>query len=110
MNLFDSLQDRVQNIVAQTMGYPASWQPLDGSPLQTATVLLNQPTDKYRLEEDFEIVRPRMEYKAGDFTGLFERVQKNNFEIIVINNISYYTTKAEKKYDGKTIIIYLEFK
>lgn len=108
MGVFDTFQDNLLGVVFNTMGYAATWQPLDGSPQQSATVLLKEPTTQVKLEDQQDIETPRIEYKPENFTGLFESVQKNNTETIVINGISYLTMRAEKKYDGKTIIIYLD--
>lgn len=107
MSLFDHFQDNLLDVVFNTMSYPAQWSPLDGSPAQTATVLFKNPTDAVRIQENQDIESPSMEYKPYDLKGLFESVQKNNTEVITINGNKYYTMRGVKKYDGKTIIIYL---
>jgi hypothetical protein len=109
-NPFDSLQDGMLAIVFNTMGYTATWQPSDGSPVQTGEVLLNRPTAKYELQVEYDVVRTRIEYKPDCFHGLFEKAQQNPLgEKLTINGINYVTLpKPERKYDGKTIIIYLQ--
>lgn len=108
MGTFDGLQDNMLDIVFDTMSYPATWTPVDGSPMQSAQVLLKEPTTQVKLEDEYDVDTPRIEYKPEDFTGLFDSVQRRNVETLVINGISYVTMRAEKKYDGKTIIIYLD--
>jgi hypothetical protein len=109
-NLFDSLQDAAHTVVANTMGYTASWTPsTGGGPTQTATVLFNKPTQKADItDEEFQDITPKMEYLDGDFVGLDDAVNSNKTEIITIAGIDYVGYKVDRKYDGKTIIIHIQ--
>ncbi len=96
-------------MVENTFGYDATWSPLAGGDIETARVLLNQPTNKESIgEESYLALRPKMEYFDGSFPGLFESVQENNSEVIQIDGQQFLTVRAEKKFDGQTIIITLE--
>lgn len=114
MNRFDSLQIRAQGVVTRTMGYTASWTPLAGGPTYTGDVLFNKPTQKEGVvDEDYIIQRPRIEYLEGSFPGLFESVNDHNNEYVYVtfspgDSQRFITMIADKKYDGKTIIVYLE--
>lgn len=109
MNRFDQLQEKAQRVVTRTMGYSAIWIPLVGGPAFTAEVLFNQPTQKEDVSDEHYIIqRPRMEYFEGDFPGLFESVEDKNNEVVTVNNQQFIAFLAEKKYDGKTIILHLE--
>ena len=109
MNLFDGLQRAAQTVVVITMGYDATWAPLAGGETYAAKVLLNKPTQKEDIADiDYLAIRPHMEYFEGEFPGLLESVRSNNNETVIIEGVSYITFKGEKKFDGKTISIYLE--
>lgn len=110
MNLFDDLQQKAQSIVEHTMGYDATWAPSAGGTAITGRVLLNKPTQKESIGEiDYEALRPRMEYFEGQFPGLLESVRANNTENVIINGIEYTCfQKGSGKFDGKTIIIFLD--
>jgi hypothetical protein len=91
------------------MGYPAVWTPSDGSAAQTGVVLLNRPTQKEEIsDEDYAAVATKCEYLEGLFPGLFEAVQSAKSEPINVAGIDYYAYKADRKFDGKTIILQLE--
>ncbi|MDI3319986.1 head-tail joining protein [Pinibacter soli] len=109
MNLFDGLQRAAQNVVTNAMGYDALWTPSTGGETLTARVLFNKPTQKENVsDDDYLAIRPRMEYFSGDFPGLLDSVRDNNNEMVIISDISYVAFRGEMKFDGKTIIIYLE--
>lgn len=108
-NLFDNIQDIAQSVVLNTMGYVASWTPSGGGPTQTETVLFNQPTNKDDIsEQNYDAQIYKMEYLEGVFPNLFESIRSLGSETVIINGISYLSYRAERKYDGKTIIISLQ--
>lgn len=112
-NLFDSLQDNTFDVAANTMGYPATWQPAAGGTQLTATVLYNDDTQQYELSNmDFEPTRWRMEYRYPFFTGLKENVDSNENETVIITlpggQTEFYVRKISSKFDGKTFTAYLE--
>jgi len=112
-NLFDSLQDNTFDVAANTMGYPATWQPAAGGPLQTATVLYKDDTQKYELSNmDYQPERWRMEYRYPFFAGLKESVDENTNETVTITlpggDTDFFVRKVESLFDGKTFIAYLE--
>jgi hypothetical protein len=108
-NLFDGLQIAAYNAVVTSMGYPATWTPSDGSAAQTETVLLNKPTQKEDIsDEDYAAVTTKCEFLDGLFQGLFESVQAGHSELINVAGVDYYAYKADRKFDGKTIILQLE--
>ena len=114
-NLFDQLQDNTFDKVTNTMGYPASWQPTAGGPVQTAEVLYNDSTEKYELSNiDFDPLQWRMEYRSGFFTSLKDSVDTNTTETVTITlpqgNTDFYVRKVDTKFDGKTFIAYLQKK
>jgi hypothetical protein len=110
-NLFDGLQTVTFNVVTATMGYTATWQPADGSPLQTAKVLFKNPTEGQKLaDQEYDPYRYTMEYQTGVFTGLKPSVDANNVEEVTIGGAGYYVRKVDGKYDGKTMIATLEVK
>lgn len=112
MNPFDLLQSTAFNVVTNTMGYDATWmrsEVLTGDVTFTARVLLNNPTeDRKVLKTDFDPLTHRMEYKQGDFPGLFEMVQKGREEVVTVNGQQYGIIHVTAKYDGKTYIAELQ--
>ena len=99
------------NIVNNTMGYSATWTPAAGGETQTAIVLLNKPTETDKItDQEYDAMEPKCEYKCCDFIGFFEAVRDNVAvnQILIINGISYACYRAEKKFDGKTIIMTMQ--
>ncbi len=108
MNLFDSLQIQANSIVNTTFGYDAVWNPLDESAPVAGRVLLNKPTQRHNVtDEEYDAISPKMEYFEGEFPGLLQRVRENSSEPITIDGVVFYTLRAELKFDGKSIIVYL---
>jgi len=112
-NLFDSLQDNTFDVTTNTMGYPATWQPKAGGPLQSATVLYNDNTQKYKLSNmDFEPEGYRVEYRLSFFTGLKQSVDEGIDEKIIVvlpeGSLQFDVRKVDSKFDGKTFTAYLE--
>lgn len=108
MNLFDGLQAAAQRIVTTTFGDSATWIPLAGGSY-TGDVLYNEPTQKEQVgDQDYITGRPRMEYLDGLFPGLLDSVLDKAPETVTVNGTTYACMWGERKYDGKTIIIYLD--
>jgi len=112
-NLFDGLQKAAFAIVANTFGNAATWQPSAGGALVSATVLYKDATEKHGLSDvDFNIERYIMEYQRGDFEGLHEAVKNGDTERVTIETseavfLPFIVRRTETKYDGKTIVAYL---
>ena len=105
MSWFDGLGDAAFSTVQKVMGDDATWNGI------TAKVLFNDPTGKEEiLQQEYDVPKPSIEYRKGTFTGLFELVEQNKRETVEVNGMQFNTMKAERKYDGKTIIIYLSLK
>jgi len=108
-NLFDAIQTALYNTVVNAMGVSAVWTPSDGSPAQTGAVLFNKPTQREDVSDDeYDAIATKCEYLEGLFPGLFEAVQAARSELINIDGADYYAYKADRKFDGKTIIIKVE--
>lgn len=108
MSLFDALQNMAFNTVTDVMGVEAIWTPSAGGEPITARVLFNEPTAKEETaDQPYEPQRSSIEYKEGDLPGLYELVKRNKAEAIMVNGIAYVTMRGERKYDGKTIVVYL---
>ena len=110
-NLFDGIRATAYQAVTNTMGYSATWVPSDASGPQTGQVLLNRPTQKEDIsDEEYAAITTKCEYLDGLFPGLFDSVQSGHNELINIGGTGYYAFKADKKYDGNTIILHVEAK
>lgn len=110
MSQFDSYQQLAQNIVVGLYGDDAVWEPLSGGRF-TTSVLFKGPTDDAQIDgKDYTTLQPQCEYFEGEFPGLFESVQAKQVELISIKGTDYYTVRAVKNFDGKTIVLYLEEK
>lgn len=113
MSFFDSIQNTVFQITTNTFGDSAIWLPLDKSPQQSGKVLYKDATAKMTLDQnDYNVERYVMEYKAGDFAGLFESVARANNEKVTISysdgrQANYWVKRCEKLFDGKTIKAFL---
>lgn len=112
-NLFDGLQEKAFDVATNTMGYPATWQPVAGGPLKTATVLYNDDTEKYEISNmAYDPSAWRMEYRHPYFDGLKTSADTNTTEIVTITlpggDTRFYVRKVDSKFDGKTFVAYLE--
>lgn len=114
MSFFDNIQRNVFQVTQNIFGDTASWLPFDGSQEQTAKVLYKEPTEKHRMDQnDIDIEEYCMEYKAGDFSGLFESVARVNNEQVKItfadgSENTFWVKQCKKTFDGKTIKAYLQ--
>lgn len=101
-NLFDNVQRAAWGVVTTVMGYDATWQPADGSDLQTARVGYREPTKEYELAGiDYTPRTYLMEYQRPDFAGLFESVEAGDTEAVTIDGSSYLIRHIEVIDDGK---------
>jgi len=108
-NLFDGIRDAAYNIVQNTMGSAATWTPSYGSAAQSGRVLLNRPTQKEDVsDEEYAAITTKCEYLDSAFPGLFEAVQRGSSEVLTVGGVDYYAYKADRKYDGQTIILQVE--
>lgn len=109
MARFDSLQNLVFNVPAALFGEPATWTPSVGGAQLSAQVFFKDPSElngfarkgQHTSLPEFEPGVPLIEYKSGDFPGLFESVSSKNKEYILLNDKRYFITKVVKKFDGK---------
>lgn len=113
MNIFSSTQKVVFDVCGAVFGNAATWTPSNGDEMQSATVLYKDPTEKHGLSDvDYNIERYQMEYLVSDFAGLKEAVGRGETERVVITNddgleLTFIVRRTERKYDGKTIVAYL---
>lgn len=116
-NLFDSLQNRTFDTAGRVFGYDATWEPSDGSPAQAARVLFKDPADDeeilsaayLRALSYDNVIYPVMEYRRGEFDGLYEAVaDRNNYEEVTIGGVKYEVHKIEPVFDGKTYKAHLQ--
>lgn len=103
-NLFDGLQNKTFNLTATVFGYYAIWAPSDGSDSVEARVHFKDPTEAEGVSEvEYPKPMPTMEYKEGDFPGLYQAVQVDRKdEYVTIDGTEYYVENIALKYDGKT--------
>lgn len=116
-NLFDGLQNRVFDTAGRVFGYDAVWTPSGGGPAQTARVLFKDPSDSEEILDAAEVralvynnvLQPVMEYRAGQFDGLYEAVSdRGNYEEVTINGGAYQVHKVEPVFDGRTYKAHLQ--
>lgn len=108
-NQFDSLSSKVFDVCSNVMGYDASWTPSTGGSTLSARVLFGEPTMDDKLGEygdNYTLRTFFMEYYLGSFTSLFEVVQKDYEEVVLITiddiQRTFYVVNEECKYDGRT--------
>lgn len=110
MARFDLLQNLVFNVPAALFGEPATWTPGAGGDQMSAQVFFKDPSElvgfarkgQHIKMPEFEPGVPLIEYKAGDFPGLFESVSNKKVkEYVFVNAQRYYITKVVQKFDGK---------
>lgn len=107
-NLFDSIQASVFSVVSGTMGYTASWMPLNNAPEQTARVLVKDASETAKLLQiEYDPQRAIMEYYFGSFEGLKQSVDARNDEYLLISGARYIVDDIEAKNDGKTYFAHL---
>lgn len=114
-NLFDDAQSAAFKIVTNTMGCDASWTPSDSSPVKTARVLYNDPTEKEQIDKaDYDPYAYEMEYERGDLDGLKEMADELDDEEVIIDTRfglkTFFVRKVKGKFDGNTYIATLELK
>lgn len=115
MNVFDRFQERAFDVVTKTMGYEGSWTPAGGGVAKTAIVLLKNPTEanaylgnqQYNLPE-FDAYSWMMEYRKGMFTGLKEAVDARGTEYVIVNGTTFFVSKIDAIFDGRTFVARLQ--
>lgn len=125
MGLFSCFQDTFFDAIGRIYGNTATWTPNgfteefaedfgpSGDETQTATVLYKDATAKQGLSDnDYNVERFVMEYKRGDFQGLKQSVERGFDERVFITTdegitLEFFVKRIESKYDGKTMIAYL---
>lgn len=108
---FDALRDQTFDQTTNVFGYDCIWNATDGGTSFSGKVHFKNPTSELRMvgveydEEDWT-----MEYKEGDFIGLYERVEARNDdpELVTIDGNLYYVKKIKKIHDGATYIAALK--
>lgn len=102
---FDTMQAGVFEQAKTLFGYAAAWVSVDGLASWTGNVLFKNPNESYRPGGTFQYdpYRYEMEYKAGDFPGLLERVEsRGNPETVTIDGKEYHIRDITADFDGKT--------
>ena len=109
-NIFDNLQDNLFNLTTTVFGYDAEWTPSAGGPLQVARVHYKKPNEARNQfgEVDFNPNIHMMEYKEGDFTGLYEAVRNGGTEHVTVNGTLFYVREIKARWDGKTYYAQLD--
>ena len=114
MNLFDGLRDKAVAVVANTMGYPATWNPSNNSGQQTAQVLYSDATEreqKFGDESQLELFDYQIQYSYLKLIGLKASVDDGNKEIIAVTLPSgvrnFYVERVGTLSDGCTMVAYL---
>jgi len=112
-NFFDDIRALAVDVVLNTMGYDATWQPISGGYILKARVGYSDANDKYELaDEDYQPYDFKMEYRLPFFPGLKESTDRNAKEKVTIMTRGvekrFFVRKVIKKYDGATCIAYLE--
>jgi hypothetical protein len=96
-NLFDRLQDKTFDTCTKWFGYDATW----GG--QTEKVLLNAPNIREELSGvDYAPLGFYIEYRAGQFGGLYDVVRTGSVQAITVNGVAYVVRSVEAMHDGKT--------
>jgi hypothetical protein len=96
-NVFDTLKLSTFDIVARTMGYDCFWGQL------SARVFLSEPTQAEALANlNYEPRMTVMEYRAGDFPGLFDAVRSHDAEFVTINGRTFTVRDVQAVFDGDT--------
>ncbi len=108
-NEFDLLKMQVFDTTTKAMGYSAEWTPLAGGTKQTCRVHFKSPNAMVKNFGNvmFEARMYKMEYKRGDFVGLYELIVNapsvangGNLEVVVIEGVSYYCDSINAMFDG----------
>jgi len=87
---------------------PAIWTPSDGSEPHSGSVLFNDPTALFTIDQvAFEETDAWMEYYEGAFPGLAELAVGEPREIVEVEGAEYYVSMVKRLYDGKTYKAYL---
>jgi hypothetical protein len=96
-NLFDRLQDKTFDTCLKWFGYEATWG------ASTEKVLFNAPNTREELSGvDYAPLGYYMEYRAGQFAGLFELAREGTVQAVTVNGVSYVVRSVEAVHDGKT--------
>ena len=87
-NQFDTMGKLAFNVITTTFGYEARWQPLASpvTPIMVAIVGFGEPTEGQNLGnrglrsmiDEYDVFHFWIEWKKGDFPGLFESVRAGN--------------------------------
>lgn len=105
-SFFDNLRNNVFDTTRKTFGYHASWTSRDGTKTFEGLVHFKNPTEEVRLQAvEYDENDWQMEYREGDFEGLFEFVEKQSDppEKVCIDGKDYYVTNVIKIFDGGTL-------
>ena len=98
------LQNATFDTVLNTMGVECTWDSADGGASFVGRVLFNNPTEALRLQGfEFDPTASQMEFRAGTFTGLKERVDKRaTTEFVYINASRFAVMAITAHHDGAT--------
>ncbi len=102
---FQTLQNTVFEQAKSLFGYPCSWTSVDGVATWSGRVLFKNPTERLDVGTfQYDPFRYEMEYKNGDFPGLYERVEGrgNPPEQVEIDGVKYEVRDITAHFDGQT--------
>lgn len=119
--VFQAAQDILFDTVERVMGQDATWK-ASGKQDETALVLFNDPTKSRRFQmvngsglshvayENGDVVDPYIEYRKGQFPGLFEKVTEDldDLQYIETGGKLYVCKHLLSMYDGQTYRIQLQ--
>lgn len=114
-NLFDRLKVQAFGITSRLMGYPATWSPSEGGPVQTCQINFKGPTEILEiLDMEYNPNHFAMEYMVGMFPGLKESSDANGTEVVAITKdgvvTEYYVRIVRLIVDGDKYLATLELK
>lgn len=103
-NSFDSMKRSLFDLTTATFGYSASWGLIEGKihyrhPNENESLTMGiafSPTDYF------------MEYKGGDFPGLYEAVRNGQDIVILIEGQPHLAMSVRSVSDGDTYQVHLE--
>ena len=115
---FQPIQNAVFDKTIQLYGQQCTWKKTGGDVVDS--VLFNDPTDALRFQivagrglahvgyNNGDVIQPYIEYREGQFSGLFELVyNKDVNQYLIIRGVKYVTIKTSTFFDGQTYKVFL---
>ena len=94
---FERMKRAAFDAAVRTMGVPATWQG------ETQGVLFNRPDrEEQRADIDFNTTHYEMEYRLGQFSGLYGLVRDGSVQTVNVSGTEYTVRHVMKMHDGDT--------